>query len=42
MQGEKARIVIVSLVRNPRQEGAGIGFLATNNKVNVLLSRWVC
>jgi hypothetical protein len=40
-QGEEARIIILSLVRNPREEGAGIGFLAVNNRINVLLSRWV-
>jgi hypothetical protein len=38
-QGEEARIIILSLVRNPREQGAGIGFLAIDNRINVLLSR---
>jgi hypothetical protein len=38
-QGEEARIIILSLVRNPREQGAGIGFLAGDNRINVLLSR---
>eukprot|EP00775_Hariotina_reticulata_P006332 gene6332-6566_t len=38
-QGEEARVVIVSLVRNAKQEGGSIGFLAINNRINVLLSR---
>lgn len=38
-QGEEARIIILSLVRNPREQGAGIGFLAVDNRINVLLSR---
>jgi len=38
-QGEEAPIIILSLVRNPREGGAGIGFLSVNNRINVLLSR---
>jgi hypothetical protein len=38
-QGEEARFIILSLVRNPREQGAGIGFLAVDNRINVLLSR---
>jgi len=26
------------LVRNPREDGGGIGFLVVNNRINVLLS----
>lgn len=36
-QGEEAKVVIVSLVRNNRS--GKIGFLKTNNRINVLLSR---
>jgi hypothetical protein len=38
-QGEESKIIILSLVRNPREAGAGIGFLAVNHRINVLLSR---
>lgn len=38
-QGEEGRIIILSLTRNPREHGAGIGFLAVDNRINVLLSR---
>ncbi|RUS32760.1 hypothetical protein BC938DRAFT_474405 [Jimgerdemannia flammicorona] len=41
-QGEEAKIIIISLVRNLRtQDGAGkgIGFLKSPNRTNVLLSR---
>lgn len=38
-QGEEAKIIILSLVRNPREANAGIGFLAVDNRINVLLSR---
>ncbi|RUS19771.1 hypothetical protein BC937DRAFT_86940 [Endogone sp. FLAS-F59071] len=41
-QGEEAKIVIISLVRNVRAEdgpGRGIGFLKSKNRTNVLLSR---
>ena len=36
-QGEEAQVVIVSLVRNNKQ--GRVGFLATTNRANVLLSR---
>ena len=36
-QGEEAKVVIVSLVRS--NKGRKIGFLKTNNRINVLLSR---
>lgn len=38
-QGEEAKVIILSLVRNPKEQKAGIGFLAVNNRINVLLSR---
>ncbi|RUP52086.1 hypothetical protein BC936DRAFT_141680 [Jimgerdemannia flammicorona] len=42
-QGEEAKIVIISLVRNARTQdgtaGRGIGFLKSPNRTNVLLSR---
>ncbi|KAI9752215.1 MAG: hypothetical protein M4579_005718 [Chaenotheca gracillima] len=36
-QGEEAKVVIISLVRSNKQKK--IGFLKTNNRINVLLSR---
>ncbi|KAI0028475.1 hypothetical protein K488DRAFT_58479 [Vararia minispora EC-137] len=40
-QGEEAKIVIVSLVRNSGsfEEGSSIGFLKSSNRINVALSR---
>lgn len=37
MQGEEAKVVIVSLVRSNRERK--VGFLKTTNRINVLLSR---
>ncbi|KAJ3123836.1 hypothetical protein HK100_011473 [Physocladia obscura] len=39
-QGEEAKIIIISLVRNGAAKGRdSIGFLKTSNRINVLLSR---
>ncbi|PKK55543.1 hypothetical protein RhiirC2_802117 [Rhizophagus irregularis] len=38
-QGEEAKIVIISLVRNCSGKYSSIGFLKSKNKSNVLLSR---
>ncbi len=37
MQGEEARIVVLSLTRN--NKAGDIGFIKTPNRVNVMLSR---
>nr|KAJ3420409.1 hypothetical protein HK105_005699 [Polyrhizophydium stewartii] len=38
-QGEEAKIVLISLVRNTAHRNETIGFLRTSNRINVLLSR---
>ncbi|KAJ3072937.1 hypothetical protein HDU98_002582 [Podochytrium sp. JEL0797] len=39
-QGEEAKIIVISLVRNGAMKGRdSIGFLKTSNRINVLLSR---
>lgn len=38
-QGEEAKVVIISLVRNFSSQKGTIGFLRTSNRINVLLSR---